>query len=271
MLSPSARRIIFLISRIKPGLDFTNPFFYIIENQIPKTNPYFMNIGNEFQSFAKDYGITGMNLHYHNQHVADTSGFINMPNASVTPMVVEDRPVQGTIISVFDRLMMDRIIWFAGPVTESSATITQAQLMFLESLGSEDITMYINSPGGGVYAGLSIVDVMDYIKADVATINVGMAASMGSVLLAKGAKGKRSCTRYSRTMLHQSSGGAGGNIQDARIMMAEWDRLNQELFQILGDCTGKTWEQVAQDASRDLWLKSDEALAYGIVDEIITK
>jgi ATP-dependent Clp protease protease subunit len=225
-----------------------------------------MNLTQEFNFFAKDYGITSMNLHYNEKRME----FFG-PQASVTPMVVEDRPVQGTIISVFDRLMMDRIIWFAGPVTEGSATITQAQLMFLDSLGKDDITMYINSPGGSVYAGLSIIDVMDYIKSDVATMNVGMAASMGSVLLAKGAKGKRSVTRYSRTMLHQSSGGAGGNIQDAKIMMAEWDRLNTLLFNILGDCCEKTGEEVAKDASRDLWLNAEDAIKYKIADEIITK
>jgi ATP-dependent Clp protease protease subunit len=225
-----------------------------------------MNFTQEFNSFAKSHGISGMDIHYQNKRME-----VFGPTASVTPMVVEDRPVQGTIISVFDRLMMDRIIWFAGPVTEAAATITQAQLMFLDSLGKEDITMYINSPGGGVYAGLSIVDVMDYIVADVATVNVGMAASMGSVLLAKGKKGKRSATRFSRTMLHQSSGGAGGNIQDAEIMMREWKRLNNQLFDILGECCEKTGEQVAQDATRDLWLNSTEALAYKIIDEIISK
>jgi ATP-dependent Clp protease protease subunit len=193
------------------------------------------------------------------------------PQMSVTPMVVEDRPVQGTVISVFDRMMMDRILWFVGPVTESSATITQAQMMFLDTLSNEDVTMYINSPGGSVYAGLSILDVMDYIKSDVATVNVGMAASMGSVLLAKGTKGKRSATRYSRTMLHQSSGGAGGNIQDARIMMAEWERLNHVLFEILGGCCGKDAEAVKQDSSRDYWLLAPEAKDYGLVDEVIVR
>jgi ATP-dependent Clp protease protease subunit len=225
-----------------------------------------MNFSSEFKSFAKSEGITGMQLHYHDKMMEEF-----YPKMSVTPMVVEDRPVQGTIISVFDRLMMDRIIWFAGPVTESSATITQAQLMFLDSMDDRDVTMYINSPGGGVYAGLSVVDTMDYIKADVATINVGMAASMGSVLLGAGAKGKRSATRFSRTMLHQSSGGAGGNIQDAVIMMEEWKRLNTTLFDLLGRYCGKSGEQVAADATRDLWLTSQEALEYGIIDEIIKR
>jgi ATP-dependent Clp protease protease subunit len=225
-----------------------------------------MDIRSEFKSFANSQGISGMNMHYHHQMVENN---FNMPTASVTPMVVEDRPVQGTIISVFDRLMMDRIIWFAGPVTEGAATITQAQLMFLDSLGEQDITMYINSPGGGVYAGLSVVDVMDYIKADVATINVGMAASMGSVLLGAGTKGKRSATRFSRTMLHQSSGGTSGNIQDARITMIEWERLNRLLFELLGKYCNKTADEIEKDASRDLWLTSDEALKYGIIDEII--
>jgi len=151
------------------------------------------------------------------------------------------------------------------------STIVQAQLMFLDSMDNNDITMHIDSPGGSVKSGLSMVDVMEYIKSDIRTINTGMAASMGSVLLGAGTKGKRGSLRFSRTMLHQSSGGAGGNIQDARITMKEWEKINQTLFELLGGYCGKTTEQVMNDASRDLWLSSEEALDYGIIDEIVIR
>jgi len=151
------------------------------------------------------------------------------------------------------------------------STIVQAQLMFLDSMDNNDITMHIDSPGGSVKSGLSMVDVMDYIKSDIRTINTGMAASMGSVLLGAGTKGKRGALRFSRTMLHQSSGGTGGNIQDARIAMKEWEKINSTLFELLGEYCDKSAEQVMSDASRDLWLSAQEALAYGIIDEIVTK
>ena len=131
--------------------------------------------------------------------------------------------------------------------------------------------MHIDSPGGSVKSGLSIVDVMEYIKAPIATINTGMAASMGSVLLGAGTKGMRSSLRFSKTMLHQSSGGAMGNIQDARITFAEWEKINDTLFELLGGYCGKTADQVKNDASRDLWLGAEEALTYGIIDEIVKK
>jgi ATP-dependent Clp protease protease subunit len=129
--------------------------------------------------------------------------------------------------------------------------------------------MHIDSPGGSVKSGLSMVDVMSYIKAPIVTVNTGMAASMGSVLLGAGTKGMRSSLRFSKTMLHQSSGGAMGNIQDARITMKEWEKTNEILFELLGEYCGKTAKQVAKDAERDLWLSAEEALKYGIIDEII--
>ena len=191
--------------------------------------------------------------------------------SSMTPMVIEEREMRAVSMSVFDRLMMERIIWCAGPVNDRMSTIVQAQLMFLDSIGTEDITMHIDSPGGSVKSGLSIVDVMDYIKCDIRTINTGMAASMGSILLGAGTKGKRCSLKFSKTMLHQSSGGAGGNIQDARISMIEWEKTNKLLFELLGNYCDKPVDVVMEDSTRDLWLSSDEALEYGIIDEIISK
>jgi ATP-dependent Clp protease, protease subunit len=213
----------------------------------------------DFGLFAKDKGISGLNLHYYNKQMEN----------SLTPYILEERQMNMTVMDVFSRLMMERIIWVAGVVNDNMSTIVQAQLMFLDSIDSTDITMHIDSPGGSVKSGLSMVDVMDYINSDIRTVNTGMAASMGSILLGAGTKGKRCSLRFSRTMLHQSSGGFEGNIQDARISMGEWDKLNKLLFSLLGEYTNKSEEQVMKDATRDLWLSSQEALDYGIIDEII--
>ena len=214
-----------------------------------------------FGTFAGDRGISSLNLHYFNKLI----------ESNLTPYVLEERQMNVTQMDVFSRLMLERIIWVAGEVNDHMSTIVQAQLMFLDSIDNTDVTMHIDSPGGSVKSGLSMVDVMEYINSDIRTINTGMAASMGSVLLGAGTKGKRGSLRFSRTMLHQSSGGAGGNIQDARITMSEWEKLNDTLFELLGGYCGKTAEQVKSDASRDLWLSSEDALTYGIIDEIVKK
>jgi ATP-dependent Clp protease protease subunit len=167
--------------------------------------------------------------------------------------------------------MMDRVLWVAGEVNDNMSTIVQAQLMFLDSTGQEDITMHIDSPGGSVKSGLSMVDVMDYIKCDIKTVNTGMAASMGSVLLGAGTKGKRASLRHSTTMLHQSSGGFSGNIQDAEIDWKEWQKVNKILFELLGEYCGKPADVVMNDATRDFWLNAEDALAYGIIDTIVKR
>ena len=164
---------------------------------------------------------------------------------------------------------MDRIIWLAGPVNDRMSTIVQAQLMFLDNLENKDIILHVDSPGGSVKSGLSIVDVMDYVSSDIVTINTGMAASMGSILLGAGTKGKRYTLRFSRVMLHQVSTGASGNIQDIRISLKEGEKYNELLFGLLGQYTNKDPKQVMEDAQRDLWLSAEEAVEYGIVDSII--
>jgi len=215
----------------------------------------------DFGLFSKDRGISSMNLHYFNQNIEN----------NMTPYVLEERNLNVTQIDVFSRLMMERIIWVAGEVNDHMSTIVQAQLMFLDSLDDNDITTHIDSPGGSVKSGLSMIDVIDYIKSDIRTINTGVAASMGSLLLGAGTKGKRGSLRFSRTMLHQSSGGTGGNIQDARITMKEWEKINNTLFELLGEYTNKSADVVMNDASRDLWLSSQESLDYGIIDEIVVR
>jgi ATP-dependent Clp protease, protease subunit len=221
-----------------------------------------MNIGQDFKSYyTKHLYKPSSNLVYYNSQV----------EASMTPYVLEERELRATQIDIFSRLMRDRILWVAGEVNDNMSTIVQAQLMYLDSVDNNDITMHLDSPGGSVKSGLSMVDVMQFINSDIRTVNTGMAASMGSVLLGAGTKGKRSSLRFSRTMLHQSSGGFRGNIQDAEIDMKEWQKINKTLFELLGEFCNKTPEQVMSDAQRDLWLDSKEALAYGIIEEIILK
>lgn len=218
----------------------------------------------DYQSFglyARDHGVSSLDLHRHNQNIEN----------NMTPYILEERSMNVTIMDVFSRLMAERIIWVAGEVNDNMSTIVQAQLMFLDSLDHNDITLHVDSPGGSVKSGLSMVDVMDYVKSDIRTINTGIAASMGSVLLGAGTKGKRGSLRFSRTMLHQSSGGFRGNIIDAKIDMGEWEKINELLFELLGEYCGKTPEQVKTDATRDLWLSSEDALKYGIIDEIVKK
>ena len=219
-----------------------------------------MNYGQEFQSYyTKHLGRPSSHLDYFNKQI----------ESSMTPYILEEREMRATQMDIFSRLLRDRILWVAGTVDDRMSTIVQAQLMFLDSSDKSDITMHIDSGGGSVKSGLSMVDVMEYISCDIRTINTGMAASMGSVLLGAGTKGKRSSLKFSKTMLHQSSGGAGGNIQDARINMIEWEKTNKILFDLLGSYCGKSSEQVMLDATRDLWLDAQEALDYGIIDEIV--
>ena len=219
-----------------------------------------MNYGNDFKSYYTQHlGKPSSHIDYFSQQI----------ESSMTPYILEERELRVTQMDIFSRLMRDRLLWVAGPVNDTMSTIVQAQLMFLDSTDKNDITMHIDSPGGSVKSGLSMVDVMEYINCDIRTVNTGMAASMGSVLLGAGTKGKRSSLRFSKTMLHQTSGGAGGNIQDARINMIEWEKTNKILFELLGSYCGKKAEQVMKDATRDLWLSADEALKYGIIEEVV--
>lgn len=219
-----------------------------------------MRYENEFQNYYINHlGKGSLDLHYYQNQV----------QSSMTPYILEEREMRVTQMDIFSRLMRDRLLWVAGPVNDGMSTIVQAQLMFLDSSDKSDITMHIDSPGGSVKSGLSMVDVMQYISCDIRTVNTGMAASMGSVLLGAGTKGKRSSLRFSKTMLHQTSGGAGGNIQDARINFLEWEKVNNILFELLGQFCNKTPEQVTKDATRDFWLSADEAVEYGIIDEVV--
>lgn len=215
----------------------------------------------DFTLFAKDFGVSSSKLDYHQKKI----------ESSLTPYILEERPLHVTQMDVFSRLMMDRILFITGEVNDNMSVITQAQLLFLDSLDENDITMYINTPGGSVPAGLSMVATMDFINSDIQTINTGTAASMGSILLGAGTKGKRSAIRFSKVMLHQISFSGQGNIQDLRINNAEAEKYNKILFDLLGEYCNKSAETILNDTVRDLWLDTDEALNYGIIDEIITK
>lgn len=190
----------------------------------------------------------------------------------ISPTIIEERQLNIASMDVFSRLMMDRIIFLGVPIDDLVANIIQAQLLFLESTDpSKDIQIYFNTPGGSVYAGLGIYDTMQYITANIATICTGMAASMGAVLLTAGAKGKRSALKHSRIMIHQPMGGASGQASDIEITAREIMKIKKELYNIIAFHSGKTYEEVEKDADRDYWMTSQEAVEYGMIDEILVR
>jgi len=214
-----------------------------------------MDFGKDFRKYALSEGISSMNMQY----------FEN----SMTPYILEEREMRVTQMDIFSRLMRDRILWVAGQVNTNMSTVVQAQLMYLDSVETKDIKMHVDSPGGSVLAGLGMVDVMRYINSDVETINTGMAASMGSILLSSGTKGKRSSLNFSKVMIHQVSSGAQGHVEDNRISQMESEKYNYILFKMLAENSGRPFDEVLESARRDNWLNSQEALDFGLIDEII--
>ncbi len=173
--------------------------------------------------------------------------------------------------SVYQRLLKERIIWLGGEVNDESANAICAQMLLLAAEDPDrDIYLYINSPGGSVTAGMAIYDTMQYIKPDVATVAMGLAASMGQFLLTAGSPGKRFVTPHTRVLMHQPSGGAGGSATDIRINADLILKMKEELTQITADRTGKSYEQIEADADRDRWFSAEEALEYGFVDKVIS-
>ena len=223
-----------------------------------------MDYGKEFKNYAiKDQGISSM---YYDKIMS------SMYPTNLTPNIIEERQLNAIAMDVFSRLMMDRIIFLGTGINDQVANIVQAQLLFLESAdASKDIQIYINSPGGSVYAGLGIYDTMQYIKPDVATICTGMAASMGAVLLCAGEKGKRSGLTHSRVMIHQPMGGAQGQASDIEITAREILKLKDELYEIIAKHSNHDLEKVRDDSDRDYWMKADEAKTYGMIDEILVR
>ena len=220
-----------------------------------------MNQGKEFEKFAvKHKGISSHTLHDYIQH--------NVTN--LTPNIIEERPMNIAVMDVYSRLMMDRIIFLGYPVSDEVANIITAQLLFLESTDrTRDIQLYINSPGGSVYAGLGLYDTMQFVSPDIATICTGMAASMAAVLMAAGAPGKRTALKHARIMMHQPSAGAMGQASDVEITVNEVRKVKQELYEVLSTHTGQTIEKIAKDSNRDYWMTAPEAKEYGLVDEVL--
>lgn len=221
-----------------------------------------MNYGSEFRKYAvKGQGISSTTL---DRYMGTVVG--------MTPNIIEERPMNIAVMDVFSRLMMDRIIFLGTAIDDYVANIVQAQLLFLESVDAKkDITVYVNSPGGSVYAGLGIYDTMQLVKPDVATICTGLAASMGAVLLCAGQAGKRAALPHARIMIHQPLGGAQGQASDIEITAREVLKLKKELYEILSTHTGQPYDKVYQDSDRDYWMTSQEAKEYGMVDEVLQR
>lgn len=192
--------------------------------------------------------------------------------SNITPYIIEERQMNVATMDVFSRLMMDRIIFLGEPIYDQVANIVQAQLLFLESTDAKrDISLYINSPGGSIYAGLGIYDTMQYISPEVQTICTGMAASMAAVLLCAGAKGKRTSLKHSRVMIHQPMGAAEGQATDIEITAKEIQKLKKELYEIIAEHSGQTYKKVWESSDRDYWMTANEAKEFGMIDEVLIK
>lgn len=221
-----------------------------------------MRFNDEFSKYALMHrGISSMKM----------DRFRSMTSDYITPYIIEERPMNITQLDVFSRLMKDRIIFLGVPIDDDVANIIQAQLLFLESQDPDrDIQIYLNSPGGSVYAGLGIYDTMQYLKPDVSTICTGMAASMAAVLLCAGAKGKRFALPHSRVMIHQPMGGAQGQASDIEIEAQEIQKVKKELYEIIALHSGKDYDQVWKDSDRDHWMIAAEAKEYGMIDQVLS-
>lgn len=220
-----------------------------------------MNFGKEFEKYAvKHKGISSNTL----------DGYIKHNVTNLTPNIIEERPMNVAVMDVYSRLMMDRIIFLGYPISDEVANIVTAQLLFLESTDrAKDIQMYINSPGGSVYAGLGMYDTMQFISPDIATICTGIAASMAQVLMCAGTPGKRTALKHSRIMMHQPSAGAMGQASDIEITVNEIRKLKGELYDIIAHHTGQPVGKIAEDCDRDKWMTAPEAKDYGLVDEVL--
>ena len=219
---------------------------------------------NDFLKYATAQGLNSMHVEK-TMHLAAEASYIS-------PSILEERQLNVTQMDVFSRLMMDRIIFLGTEVNDYTANVIQAQLLYLDSVDSEkDIHIYLNSPGGSVYAGLGIYDTMQFVKSKVGTICTGMAATMGAVLLVAGEKGMRAALPHSRVMIHQPMGGIQGQASDIEITAKEILKLKDELYQIISDHSGQKMEKIRQDADRDYWMTAEEALNYGMIDKVYTR
>lgn len=226
------------------------------------------HINNDFRNYAvKHLGMNGLALDQYSKANAEA-----IRSSYISPTIIEERQLNVAQMDVFSRLMMDRIIFLGTDVNDYTANVIQAQLLYLDSADpGKDVSIYINSPGGSVYAGLGIYDTMQYITSDVATICTGMAASMAAVLLVAGTKWKRFALKHSRVMIHQPMGGAQGQASDIEITAREIQKLKKELYQIIADHSGQPFEKVERDSDRDYWMTAQEAKDYGMIDQVLLK
>ena len=251
-----------LLSERRQGIQL--PAFCLSRNDMQTNRRWkrsIMSFNSEFEKYAvKDRGISSNTLHGYASHLV----------TGLTPNIIEERPMNVAIMDVYSRLMMDRIIFLGYPINDEVANIVTAQLLFLDSTDrTRDINMYINSPGGSVYSGLGVYDTMQYVSPDVATICIGMDASMSCVLLGAGTKGKRAALKHARIMMHQPSGAIGGQASDIEITVNEIRKLKTELYDIVHSHSGKPVPQIEQDFDRDKWMTAIEAKEYGLVDEVL--
>ncbi|MDR0573661.1 MAG: ATP-dependent Clp endopeptidase proteolytic subunit ClpP [Tannerella sp.] len=218
---------------------------------------------NEFKKYATKH--MGMN-----SNALDS--YMNFTSSYISPTIIEERQLNVAQMDVFSRLMMDRIIFLGTQVDDYTANVIQAQLLYLDTSDpGKDISIYINSPGGVVYAGLGIYDTMQYINSKVSTICTGMAASMASVILVAGSKGKRFALEHSRVMNHQPMGGMQGQAADMEITVRQIVKIKEELYHIIATHSGKTYEEIERDSDRDYWMTASEAKAYGMIDDVLLK
>ena len=217
----------------------------------------------DFRKYAtKHLGMSGTAL----------DSYMNISSSYISPTIIEERQLNVAQMDVFSRLMMDRIIFLGTQIDDYTANVIQAQLLYLDSCDpGKDISIYINSPGGSVYAGYGIYDTMQFINSDVSTICTGIAASMASVLLVAGTKGKRFALPNSRIMIHQPSGGTNGTAADIEIQAKEILELRSRLNTILSEHTGQSIEKIAVDTERDNFMSSAQAVEYGIIDGVFRK
>ena len=218
---------------------------------------------NEFKKYAtKHLGMSSTAL----------ESYMNITSSYISPTIIEERQLNVAQMDVFSRLMMDRIIFLGTQINDYTANVIQAQLLFLDSSEpGKDISIYINSPGGSVYAGYGIYDTMQYISCDISTICTGVAASMASILLVAGTKGKRYALPHSRVMIHQPLGGMQGQASDMEIAAREIIKVKKELYTILSNHSGQSFETIERDSDRDYWMTASEAEAYGMVDRVLVR
>lgn len=218
---------------------------------------------NDFEKFAVSKGIGTNKLDGYNRHA--------IKNGIISPTILEERSLNVIGLDIFSRLQYDRILFLGTGIDEDVANIINAQLLYLNSIGDDDIKMFINSPGGNCIDGLAIYDVMNFVTPDISTYCMGMCASMASILVSSGTKGKRYILPNGEVMIHQVRGGSEGVMADMKIAVQHADKIQTKLYNILAQNTGKTFEQIEKDADRDCWFMAQEAVGYGLVDKIVTK